>query len=422
MSITRQAALEKIRRHPLQATPRLVEQGFVHAGRFEVGAPFHHRDIDFWAAESDRRAVAELFDELGAVRITTSRQRTWLKHDVFLLTCTDGALLVDVKFGDLKVGALTLLSEAELLWSLDEDNRVSGAAQVADQLLQRLAQGKPVDSTRLESSRAIWQGLTGVEKETTTSGYQRRFGNATADAIGELLEGRGSGRGVHFSFRRHMLGAYVSSSGALRTAVAKTVISVVGWGTRRPKPFGQYQVGTITTASGTDANTRSKVLDDVREHIIELGLRCRIFDFGRRSRIARHKAASWVYAVEYLFRTIKPHFYARVLGYSVLCDGYCYDVAMLPGSSTWASRFARWLCPTPDVNVVMYAPPEVTSERETERDFETIERRQAVLADVVESAYARRASLSIDSSKTDSFETRQRIERVILELSHRDWL
>ena len=151
MSITRQSALEEIRRYPLTATPHLVEQSFVHAGRVEVGAPFHHRDIDFWAAATDRQAVAELFDQLDALRLSTTRRPEWLNHDVYLLDCSDGSLLVDVKFGDLKVGALTLLSESELLWSLDEDNRIGGPAQIATQFLSRLTRGKSVDSTRLES-------------------------------------------------------------------------------------------------------------------------------------------------------------------------------------------------------------------------------------------------------------------------------
>ncbi len=421
MGVTRQTALQRIRSCSLTATPHLVEQGFVHAGRLEAGAPFHHRDIDFWAAESDRQAVAELFDELGAFRMSTSRQYALPKHDVFLLGCDDGSLLVDVKFGDLKVGALTLLSEAELLWSLDEDNRISGAAQIADQLLQRLARGKPVDSTRLEGARAVWQGLTGIEQETAMSGYQRRFGETTADAIGELLEGRWSVRRVQLSLRRQVLGAHLSSAGALRTAVAKAFVNIVGWMTRRPQPFGQHQVGTVTVISGADGSDISTTLDHVRERILERGLRCTAFYLGRGRSSTLNKAASWMYAVEYVFRTIKPRIYARVLGYSVLCNGYCYDIAMIPGGSRWALKFSRWLCPTPEINVVLHAPGDDILQREAESDREVAERLLAVIAEVVEGAYARRATLSIDTSKTELSEIRWRIERVIIEHSHRDW-
>ena len=450
MSMTRQEALERIRSYPLTATPRLVEQGFVHAGQFEVGAPFHHRDIDFWAATADRQAVAALFDELDALRLSTTRRPEWLNHDVYLLECSDGTLLVDVKFGDLKVGALTLLSESELLWSLDEDNRIGGAARIADQLLRRLARGKSVDSTRLESVRSVWQELPGVAREAALSGYARRFGRAAANDIHDLLEGREPAHSLAQSLRMQVFGAYFSSFGAIRMAAAKAFGRAVAWITRRPRPFGQHQLGTLTVVSGTDGTGKSTTLDNVAEHLLERGLRCKTFYLGRgrgnvpgvatlRNAVGRsvakkspeqgvyrvswlNKAASWLYALEYVLRTLGPRFYARVLGYSVLCDRYCYDIALIPGNSMWALKLSRWLCPTPDANVVLYAPPDVILERKAERDRAAIERQQAVLAEVVEGAYARHASLYIDTSKTDIRQTRQQIARVILELSHRDFV
>ncbi len=450
MSITRQAALEKIRSHPLQATPLLVEQGFVHAGQLAVGAPFHHRDIDFWAATSDRQAVTDLFNLLGAQRLSSTRRSEWLNHDVFLLECSDGSLLIDVKFGDLKVGALTLLSESELLWSLDEDNRINGAAQIADQLLRRLARGKAVDSSRLESVRSVWQELTGVARDATINGYQRRYGKAAATAIRDLLEGREPSMSLARSLRMQVLGASFSSFAALRTAASKAFANTAAWLTRRPKPFGQPQRGTLTVISGTDGTGKSTTLDNVREHLQQHGLRCKTFYLGRgrgnvpgvatlRNAVGRrvakgaagqdvyrvsllNKGASWLYSAEYVLRTLRPRFYARVLGYSVLCDRYCYDIALIPGSSAWALRFSRWLCPTPDVNVVLHAPPDVILERKAERDRAAIERQQAILAEIVAGDYAREAGLLIDTSTTDVAATRRRITREILSLCQRDYV
>ena len=450
MSITRQAALEKIRRHPLQATPRLVEQGFVHTGQLAVGAPFHHRDIDFWAATSDRQAVTDLFHLLGAQRLSSTRRSEWLNHDVFLLECSDGSLLVDVKFGDLKVGALTLLSESELLWSLDEDNRISGAAQIADQMLRRLACGKAVDSSRLEIVRSVWQELTGVARDATINGYQRRFGKAAAMGIRDLLEGREPSMSLARSLRLQVVGAYFSSFAALRTAASKAFASTAAWITRRPKPFGQPQRGTLTVISGTDGTGKSATLDNVREHLQQHGLRCKTFYLGRsrgdvpdvatsRNVVGRRaakvaggqdvyrvsplsKVASWLHAVEYALRTLRPRFYALFLGYSVLCDRYCYDIALIPGGSAWALRFARWLCPNPDVNVVLHAPPDVILEGKAERDRATIERQQTILAEIVAGNYAREAGLLIDTSTTDAAATRRLITREILALCQRDYL
>ena len=433
MSVTRQTALERIRSYSLTATPHLVEQGFIHTGQFEVGAPFHHREIDFWAAATDRQAVAELFDELGALRLSTIRRPVWLNHDVYLLECSDGSLLVDVKFGDLKVGALTLLSESELLWSLDEDNRIGGAAQIADLLLRRLARGKAVDSTRLESVRSVWQELSGVAREAALSGYRRRFGKAAANDIRDLLEGRAPARSLSQSLQMQVFGAYFSSLAAFRMAAAKAFAVALARITRRPRPYGRFQHGTLTVVSGTEGPGGSTTLDGVAAYLFEHGLRCKTFHLGHKHASGGleqgvyrvpwlNKAASWWSAVEYAIRTLGPRFYARVLGYGVLCDRYCYDIAQIPGGSTWALRFSRWLCPTPDANVVLYAPPDVILESKAERDREAIERQQTVLAEVVEGAYARHASLQIDTSKSDTSATSQQIARLSLELSHRDFV
>lgn len=450
MTKTREAALQEIRSYALGATPHLVAQGLDVGHGVEEGRPEQLKDIDFWAAVTDRESVAMLFNGLGAIRLSRVSRRVWANHDVFLVPCGDGSLLIDVKFGDLKVGALTLLGEADLLASLDEDNRFTGMAQITDLLLRRMARGKPVDSARLDAARLAWQCMTADERRLAGDGLLDRFGERAAEGIIDLLEGREPPIAVERTLRMQVQGSYVSSFAAVRMTMSRSVVVAIGWLTRRPRPFGQYQVGSLTVISGTDGTGKSTTLDNVASALREHGLRCRTVYLGRgrgnvpgvatlRDAVARkvtkdssedgvyrvtwlNKAGSWLYAFEYLVRTLGVRFFAGLLGYAVLCDRYCYDIALIPGGSAWAIRFARLLCPRPDINVVLHAPPDVILERKAERSLAAIEKQQAILTQIIDGAYARRNSILVDTSKTGIEDTRQRIVQPVLQSSHRDYL
>lgn len=450
MSSTRQATLKKIRSHGLHATRYLVAQGLDVAHEFDEGELPQLKDIDFWAAVADREAVAMLFDGLGAIRLSRVSRRIWANHDVFLVTCRDGSLLIDVKFGDLKVGALTLLSEADLLASLDEDNRFTGMARITDLLLRRMARGKPVDDARLEAVRLAWQCMTSDERGRAGDGLLSRFGEREAEGIIDLLEGREPPIAVERTLRMQVLGSYFSSFAAIRMALSRSVVYAIGWLTRRPRPFGQYQAGSLTVISGTDGTGKSTTLENVGAAMQAHGLRCRTVYLGRgrgnvpgvailRDAVARkvtkdgagegvyrvtwlNKAGSWLYAVEYFIRTLGVRFFAGLLGYAILCDRYCYDIALIPGGSAWAIRFARLVCPRPDINVVLHAPPEVVLERKAERTLEAIEKQQAVLTQIIDRAYARRFSILVDTGKTGMDATRQKVVQPILQISHRNYV
>lgn len=451
MTKTREAALQEIRSHALRATPHLVAQGLDAGQGFEAGSSDRLRDIDFWAAVTDRETVAMLFDGLGAVRLSRVSRPVWANHDVFLVPCSDGSLLIDIKFGDLKVGAFTLVSEPDLLASLDKDNRFTGMAQITDLMLRRMTRGKPIDSVRMDAARLAWQGMAADERQQATDGLVGRFDERAAEGIIDLLEGREPPIAVERALRMQVLGAYFSSFAAVRVAVTKALVYAIGWLTRRPKPFGQYQGGSLTVVSGTDGTGKSTTLDNVASALREHGLRCRTIYLGRgrgnvpgiatlRDAVARrvvtkdrsaeglyrvtwlNKAGSWLYAFEYFIRTLRVRLFVGVLGYAILCDRYCYDIALIPGGSARAIRFARLLCPRPDINVVLHASPDVILERKAERSLEAIEQQQAVLAQIVDRAYARRFSILIDTGKISVEETREQIVQPILQISHRDYM
>ena len=446
MMTTRSTALDSIRGYRL-GSRCLVEQGLRHSGEFEDGVTSHDKDIDFWAASADRKSVVDLFAATGAFRLASSSHRDWLNHDVYLVPCSDGQLLVDVKFGDLKVGPLTILTEADLLDSLDENDQFTGAAMIADLILRRLARGKSVDATRLNIARVTWEGMDRAARKSALEKYTGHLGPGTSRRIQDLLEENGSQEPIVRSLRMRVLHRCFNSLDSSKIAISKLASNIIGVLTRRPRPFGQYQIGSLVVISGTDGVGKSTTLDNVADEVRACGLRCRTFYLGRgrgnvpgvaalRNLVGRkvkngnsvqdvyrvptvNKLACWLYAFEYAVRTLKPRFLARVLGQVVLCDRYCYDIALVPGASARAVAFARVLCPTPDMNVVLYAPTDVILARKAERSVAAIEKQQAILAQIIDAGHARRFSTLIDTSKTGETETYRQIVYQIFQLTYR---
>lgn len=443
ISLTQHDALERIRGLPMTATKYLVEQGTSMA--VAAGG-----DIDFWAAGSDRDRVCDEMASLGAINVVKARHLRWANHDVYILNCTDGWLQVDVKFGDLRVGPLTIMFEAELLASVDAGNRFSGMARIADVLIRRLARGKSLDDDRLEDARLAWRSLGTDQRESVACDLIRRFGDEAAEGIGDLLEGREPAQPVARLLRMQVFGAYLGGPGAMWLALFKSYASITGWLTRRLRPFGQYPQGVIVTISGTDGTGKSTTLENVEAAVRAAGLRCHSLYLGRgrgnlkpvaflRAIVSRrvqnkhdtpdvyrspaaNRGASWLYAFEYLVRTLKVRILGRVFGYVVICDRYCYDIALIPGASPAAVRTARWLCPRPEMNVVLHAPADVILQRKKERGRDELEKQQATLMQVVAKGFARFESLSIDTSETGVDDTCDSIVRKVLRLSHRRYL
>ena len=449
MVSTRKACLEKIRGVRLDSDRQLVEQGLGHSGEFDDTASGPHKDIDFWASSDDRQSVSDHFADLGALQLASCNESVWLNHDVYLLMCSDGVLLVDIKFGDLMVGPLILLGEEQLLDAVNKNNRLTGAAHIADVLLRRAARNKPLDRAHIESARAAWAEMAIEERMVAMDEFAWRVGRKAARSTRDVLEGRAPATPIAAALKWRKLRSVLQSVATARTATAKTLSIAAGKLTRRPRPFGHCPAGTLVVISGTDGTGKSTTLENVTDELRQLGLRCREAYLGRgrgnlrsvaalRDAVGRkvlegdsandvyrmpilNKLASWLYAFEYFIRTLKLRFYSRVLGYVVVCDRYCYDIALIRGASSSAMSFARAICPRPELNVLLTAPPDVILSRKKERDESEIERQQAALAKIIDGQYARCVSLSVDTGATDASATCRQIIDSIVVLSHRHW-
>jgi thymidylate kinase len=131
-----------------------------------------------------------------------------------------------------------------------------------------------------------------------------------------------------------------------------------------------------------------------------------------------NKAVSWLYAFEYYLRCVRPFIDARLFGKIVLCDRYVYDIGLIPGHSTTAVRFARAVCPRPDINILLFAPPEVIQSRKAERSEETIEKHQTYFNRLIEAGYARFSSLSISTEASSVEQVCARIVKEINQACH----
>ena len=274
MSMTRQQALDKVRQLKIPGTKRLVEQGM-------GGFPSLEGDVDFWAVAADRDAVAEALLGLGAIHIFRQDHPAWTNHDVFVIDCSDGSLVVDVKFGDLRVGKLKLMRQSALLASVDDDQRFKDYARIADLLIRRMARGKPVNEDRLAASQATWSAMPEESRGQARADMERRFGLEAAAGIVDLLEGREPALDVPRSMRMQTVGSSFSRFSSLGIAVSRVLTNAIGWLTRRPRPYGRYPRGLLVVVSGTDGTGKSTTLQNVSIALRKPGFRCREYYLGR---------------------------------------------------------------------------------------------------------------------------------------------
>lgn len=449
MERSSQETLELIRKLPKGRKLVLVEQGLKCSHSITKDVPSHAKDIDFWSLLRDRSAILDSMEELGGYRICHCSAKRWLNHDIYLVRCTDGLLLIDITFGDMKVGPLTLVTESELLASLTAENRFSNHSLIADLLLRPLARGNRVVGERLNSASSVWHSMSDEDKLRSRKTTAKHLGT-NAGALAELiLDGAGRQEQLIRTLRARTARDILSNSESLLIAVRKIAFYCLARLTGRNKPFGRYHRGLLVALSGTDGVGKSTTISSLRAQLDSQQMRNSTIYLGRgrdnlpgieslRNLVGKKlrkngaatdvykyssltKAVSWYYAVEYFLRTLRPYIDAKLLGKIVLCDRYIYDIRLIPGHSKAAVWFARTVCPKPDINVCLLAPAEVVRARKAERSVQVIEDQQNVFRSIVENKLGRFTSMSIATQALSPSEVCREILTQIHTFCHPDY-
>lgn len=401
-------------------------------------------DIDFWVPHSQQNKVKELVCSIGGFMIISTDYHDWLSHDVYLIPCSDKLLHIDVTVGNLMVGPARLVSEDACL-SGSVSKVFSPAAKIADLIIRPAFRGNIIPEQRLVEAVNCWQQCGSGQQEVMEV-IRDNLGQSFSEKLEEVLLEISPYSVLLPAARAVIVKRLLHNPRIFSVVLQKLLVNVYGVLMGRNKPLGRYHRGLVVAIMGTDGSGKSTSIIALGDRLTELNIRYKVFYLGRgrgnfpgvsflRNLVGNkvkgrkssggnvyhsvfiNKAASWIYLADYLLRAIPIFFQSRILGKVVLCDRYCYDLALIPGHSAIVSRILEWLFPTPDINAFLTAPNDVLIARKQERSKEEIVLHQNIYQSIIDRKLAK-DSLKISTHDNRESEVCKKLLRVILISMH----
>ena len=147
------------------------------------------KDLDIWVALGDRQKVDRVL--AGRARSIVSRETAgnWLEHTVFCFDYDDGPQLVDVAYGDQKVGPLvTCPEELVTLGTTFAHPTLAGVSLVSDLFLRKIFRLKLPKRQRFEEAVLAWRASAAVSRELWNSHLQSTFGSVFSNEVSSTLD------------------------------------------------------------------------------------------------------------------------------------------------------------------------------------------------------------------------------------------
>lgn len=387
------------------------------------------KDLDIWCSDADVAGVrAAVEAALPAARIEQSDDPRRLRHTGWAVFTTGGLAVVDITFGDLRVGPLLLCPQAQVTVA---EERLTGVSAAADLLVRPLLRGRIPGDARLEQARAAWASAPEAEQQRLAGIWQVSLGPLCVPVL-LVLDGQTPPADLAKRARRWLLRQTVAPGNL--SAAWQQRHSIVPAG-RRSGPLGHRVRGVVVAMVGTDGSGKSTVAEQIAERLHSVGVPTHGAYFGMargnlpgvglarkvlgiaapggedKSGVVQEKpaaapsdhaglrkAAAWYYAVEYGWRYLSTVAPARRRGQVVLCDRYVYDLRDSPWPGSPAAAFAQRLVPRPDILVLPDAPIEMIHARKPERTFAEQRDQQQKFRDLVAEGPAAFANMTVDTS------------------------
>jgi thymidylate kinase len=399
-------------------------------------------DLDVWCDTSSAPTVASAVDAWPASRVADATDPRRLRHISWVVESDSGAAVLDLTFGDLRVGPVLLVDEGDVV--VDSVHRLSGAAGAADLLVRPLLRGRVPGSERVAEARASW--AEAIDRPATAARWARELGDALAADVVRVLDGAEPDPDLASRVRRRLMVRTLAPAGLGAAWAQRHSILPAG---RSAGPVGLRTRGVVVVLVGTDGAGKSTVAAQLEQRLRSVGLGTRSAYFGmargnlpgvglarrllgvaaagdgdgepqdltpdaalvvpdalpdlaEQRRDLGHptlrRMAAWYYAGEYALRyltTVAPAVRRREV---VLCDRYVYDLRESPWPGSAAARAVERLVPRPDVLVLPDAPVELIHRRKPERSFAGQWAQQTRFRALVAERPARVAALLVDTS------------------------
>ncbi|KUL27695.1 nucleoside/nucleotide kinase family protein [Actinoplanes awajinensis] len=416
----------------------LAESGLPWAWQGATGAPDRWvadtgpADLDVWCAASG--PIAALARRHTCAVIAEAADPRRLRHTSVAVQTGGGLAVVDLTYGDLRVGPILLVPAAEVTAD-PVTHRLTGAAAVADLLVRPVLRGRIPAPERLAEAVAAW-AAAGREAR---SGLARRLtGQLGAGVAADLLRAAGGARAAAGLPRR----------ARWRLAARSLAPGVVGatWAQRRgvlpagpaAGPLGLRVRGVVVALVGTDGAGKSTVAAALDESLRRSGFVTASAYFGmargnlpgvafaRRvlgvgstaptpgttgrgaggpeadeppaDHVWLRRAAAWFYAGEYSWRYLRTVTPALARRRVVIADRWVFDLRESPWPGSRAARLVEFLVPAPDLLVLPDAPAEVIHRRKPERSLAGQRAQQDRFRRLLAERPARCAELLVDTT------------------------
>ena len=413
-------------------------------------------DLDLWTDAEAAESVAESLDAWPAARVADARDPRRLRHVSHAVETADGLALVDLTYGDLRVGAVLLVPSNEISVAGD---RLTGVAGAADLVMRKLLRGGVPDPDRLDEGRAAWAGATPAARDSAVARWGDALGRDVINEVVRALEGAPISAELPQRMRTRLARATLAPSGLAAAWSQRHAVLPSG---RSAGPLGLRTRGVVVVLVGTDGSGKSTVADTLSTRLERCGFEVRTAYFGmargnlpgvglaRRlfgvaeagdgatpthveppttpvtltdqgSPTSAHEVgtndvdamrrdlghpgvrrlAAWYYAAEYAWRyasTVSPSVRRRRI---VICDRYVYDLRESPWPGSFASKLVEAVVPAPDVLVLPDAPVELIHARKPERTFAEQSAQQERFRALLSTQPARVAEVRVDTSGED---------------------
>lgn len=372
------------------------------------------KDLDIWCGDDPEQVRAAIEAHLPAARIEQADDPSRLCHTSWAVLTDGGLAVVDITFGDLRVGPV-LLCPVSLVTVAD--NRLTGVAAAADLLVRPLLRGRIPEDPRIAQARTAWVGASAGQRADIARIWAMSLGPLAA-AVESVLDGAAPPADLAKQARRWLLRQTLAPANLPAAWRQRHSILPAG---RRRGPVGQRVRGVVVALVGTDGSGKSTVAGQIAGGLHDLGVSTHDAYFGmargnlpgvnlarkvlgiakpggedrsgqeapKASAPTDHQAlrrlAAWYYAVEYGWRYLSTVAPAKRRGDVVLCDRYVYDLRDSPWPGSPAAAFAQRIVPRPDILVLPDAPIEMIHARKPERTLaeqrEQQEKFRALLAE-----------------------------------------
>jgi len=231
-------------------------------------------DLDLWCDADTVRGVAEAIDGWPAARVADAHDPRRLRHVSHAVETEHGLAVLDVTFGDLRVGAVLLVPGSDVT---ADGERLTGVAAAADLLLRPLLRGRVPDAQRIDEARAGWATATDDERRDAERRWSDEISVELAPQVVAVLAGGPAAADLASRCRRELLRRTLAPSGVRAAWSQRHAVLPAG---RAAGPLGLRTRGVVVVLVGTDGSGKSTVAAELSSRLERAGFGVRSAYFG----------------------------------------------------------------------------------------------------------------------------------------------